>query len=338
MDTVFCTLFDSNYLDKGLVLYDSMRKHMESFKLYVFAFDEKCYEILQAEASESLIPVRLAELEAAYPCLREAKKDRSTVEYNWTCSSWSIKYVLEQCGEPICTYIDADMRFFSSPEPVFQTMRDKGCSVIVVPHRFHSDAYEKSEGPKTGYYCVEFNTFVNDAHGTNALNWWAEQCCQWCYYTIPAVDQWYGDQKYLNEFPQKFPGVYVCDHYGVGLGPWNDNRMELGAADGENIRLTDKASHKAYPLVVYHFAGVYFYTNHLITVCSRMTSKKLHQVVFDPYIAEIMDKREYIERTYGFAIAKARKVPAKNPLMQIYQQYIMPIVKLRHLYNLYKVK
>lgn len=337
MDTVFCTLFDSNYLDKGLVLYDSMREHMKSFRLYVFAFDEKCYEILKAEESESLIPIRLSDLEEAYPCLKEAKKDRSTVEYNWTCSSWTIKYVLEHRQEEICTYVDADMRFFSSPEPVFERMRKKGCSVMIVPHRFHSDAFEKKEGPKTGYYCVEFNTFVKDGPGTEALDWWAEQCCTWCHYIIPSVDQWYGDQKYLNVFPTRFRGVYVCDHYGVGLGPWNDNRMELAGKEGETILLVDKKLKKSYPLVVYHFAGVRFLNSRWIRVSSRMTSKKLHQAVFDPYIAEILRKRDYIEQTYGWEITKARKVPAKNPLMQIYQQYLFPIVKLRHLYNLYKV-
>ena len=338
MDNVFCTLYDSNYLDKGLLLYDSMCKHMDQFKLYVFAFDDKCYEILNAEKQNNLIPIRLSDLESAYPCLLAAKKDRNTVEYNWTCSSWTIKYVIEQYKEEICTYIDADMRFFASPDPVFQKMKDENCSVIIVPHRFHTDEFARTEGPKTGYYCVEFNTFLNDTNGKKALDWWAEQCCKWCHYIVPSVDQWYGDQKYLNEFPQKFDGIYICDHYGVGLGPWNDNRMELKPGNTEGVVLVDKQSKKEYPLIIYHFAGVRFLNDHLIRVSSRMTSKKLHQAVFDPYINETMEKRRYIKEQYGFAITKARKVPAKNPIMRVYQQYVMPIIKLRHFYNLYRVE
>ena len=68
MDNIFCTLFDSNYLDKGLVLYDSMCKYIGDFKLYVFAFDQKCYDIIKAEDKDNLVPIFLLELEEAYPC------------------------------------------------------------------------------------------------------------------------------------------------------------------------------------------------------------------------------------------------------------------------------
>ena len=43
----FCTLFDSNYLDKGLVLCKSMNNVMPEFKLYILAMDDKCTEILK---------------------------------------------------------------------------------------------------------------------------------------------------------------------------------------------------------------------------------------------------------------------------------------------------
>ncbi|CBK75314.1 hypothetical protein CIY_27420 [Butyrivibrio fibrisolvens 16/4] len=47
MDCIFCTLFDSEYIDKGITLYHSMERCMTEFKLYVFTFDELSYEILK---------------------------------------------------------------------------------------------------------------------------------------------------------------------------------------------------------------------------------------------------------------------------------------------------
>ena len=123
MDCIFCTLFDSNYLDKGITLYKSMEKHIPEFKLYVFAFDDKCYNILKKENYSYLIPISLEEFETS--ALLKVKKERTQAEYCWTCSPWIIKHVIDKYSEPICTYIDADMGFLSSPQPVFEEMKKR---------------------------------------------------------------------------------------------------------------------------------------------------------------------------------------------------------------------
>ena len=141
MDLIFCTLFDSNYIDKGLVLYDSMVRTMPEFKLYAFAFDKKCEDILEKENLKNLIVVSLDEFETED--LLRVKKERTRAEYCWTCSSNSIRYVIQHFNEPICTYIDADMMFFSNPQIVFDEMKKQGCSTIIVPHRFKTIEEEK---------------------------------------------------------------------------------------------------------------------------------------------------------------------------------------------------
>ena len=146
MDCIFCTLFDSNYLDKGMTLYYSMKDHIPDFRLYVFAFDSKCYEILVQENLPNLIPVSLEEFETED--LLRVKKERTIAEYSWTCSPWIVKHVIDHYKEPICTYIDADMSFFSTPQPVFDEMRNRGCSVIIVPHRFRNEKKKKEAHDK----------------------------------------------------------------------------------------------------------------------------------------------------------------------------------------------
>ena len=48
--TNFCTLFDSNYLTRGLALHESLARVCSSYHLYVIAFDDDCHKYLQ-EAS-----------------------------------------------------------------------------------------------------------------------------------------------------------------------------------------------------------------------------------------------------------------------------------------------
>lgn len=335
MDLIFCTLFDSNYIDKGLVLYDSMKNCMDYFKLYVVAFDKKCEEILKNEDLDNLIVISLDEFETED--LLKVKKERTIAEYCWTCSSHSIKYVLEHYNEPICTYIDADMMFFSNPQSVFDDMRNKGCSTIIVPHRFETAEEEQEAARRVGSYCVEFNTFVNDKNGMEALSWWCEQCIKWCFYAIPGTTEWYGDQKYLNVFPEKFEGVYICNHYGVGLAPWNTKLVDKAEYKDNIPALEVIATKKVFPVVIYHFESVKFLTSHILHAPSGIKSKKLHSDIYDCYVSRIMTKRKYIEDKYCIKLSKAKRFVTSNIFMKIYQKYISPIRRIKSFKELYWV-
>lgn len=336
MDCVFCTLFDSNYLDKGITLYHSMVRNMPNFRLYVFAFDDKCYEILKKENLPNLIPISLQEFETED--LLKVKQERTSAEYCWTCSPWVIKYVLDNYDERICTYIDADMKFFYSPQVVFDEMKERNASIIIVPHRFKSDEEEREAHNKVGSYCVEFNTFVKDNNGLKALNWWAERCLEWCYYAVPGTTEWYGDQKYLNVFPERFKGVMVCDHYGVGLAPWNINLVDYDNENNDVINVKVKKTGEVFPIVLFHFENVSFVTKHILNASSRTSSKKLYKAIYESYIKDLMRNREYIENKYSIKLSRDRRILTKNVLMYIYQKYISPIRRIKHLHDLYWIK
>ena len=91
MTSVFCTLFDSNYLDKGLALYWSMRKHIADFKLYIFAFDDKCYEVLSDLNLENVIVIPVGDIMTAE--LQKLQTERTRAEFCWTCTPVVIEYV-----------------------------------------------------------------------------------------------------------------------------------------------------------------------------------------------------------------------------------------------------
>lgn len=335
MDCIFCTLFDSNYLDKGITLYKSMEKHMMDFKLYVFAFDDKCYEILKSENYDKLIPISLKEFET--PDLLKVKQERTRAEYCWTCSPWIIKHILDKYEEPICTYIDADMDFFSTPQSVFDEMREKQCSVIIVPHRYETEAEEQEAHDLRGSYCVEFNTFLNDENGKSVLNWWAKKCMEWCFYAIPGTTEWYGDQKYLNVFPEKFNGVMICNHHGVGLAPWNIKLVDYAGENNEIPLIKVKKNNMIYPVILYHFESVSFLTEHIITAPANTKNKILYKRIYDSYIKRLMKNRLYIEQKYGVKLSRKKRVVTKNMLIKFYHKYISPFKRIKRLSNLYWV-
>ena len=93
-------------------MYYSLRKTGESFDLYVIAFDQETYDILNKMKLHHLIPISLNDFESDR--LKKIKTTRSVAEYCWTCSCFSIKYVLETYGLDQVTYLDADLYFYDT--------------------------------------------------------------------------------------------------------------------------------------------------------------------------------------------------------------------------------
>ena len=156
--TNLCTLFDSNYLDKGIVLYHSLENVSNDFQLYVLAMNDKCREVLEDLNLPYLKIITLTEFENEE--LLKAKNNRSRGEYCWTCSSSLIKYLLTTYKLDTCTYVDVDMMFYKNPQILIDEMLYAGASVQIVEHRFEKN---NNLAQKVGKYCVEFNTFKNDS-------------------------------------------------------------------------------------------------------------------------------------------------------------------------------
>ena len=103
----YCTLFDSNYLTRGLAMYESLKKYSDNFHLYIFSFDDKSHELLKTLNLEFVTVISLKKFEDKE--LLKVKDDRSTGEYCWTCTPSTIKYCIESYNLNACTYLDADL-------------------------------------------------------------------------------------------------------------------------------------------------------------------------------------------------------------------------------------
>lgn len=212
------TLFDSNYLTRGLAMYESLKKESDEFHLYIFAFDDSSKNLLTKINLDFVSVVSLQEFEDEE--LLSVKIERSAGEYFWTCTPSIIKFCLEKYNLDSCTYLDADLYFFSNPAVLYKEMGEK--SVLITEHRYTLE-YDLSK--TNGIYCVQIMTFKHDINGIKVLSWWREACIEWCY--ARAEDGKFGDQKYLDDWTTRFEGVHVLENMGGDVAPWNVQQYDL---------------------------------------------------------------------------------------------------------------
>ena len=287
----FVTLFDSNYINKGIVLAESLAEFANDYTLYIFAFDDFAYDVLR----EINIPnVELLREDVLLDeKLRNIKQERSRAEYCWTCTSVSISYVMNTLKKDNCTYLDTDMMFWSDPRPLIDELVEAGDSVLIVPH-FFSPGFKTSLIKRLyGNYCVEFNTFIGDK-GREVLEWWTQNCLEDCYVNSPRG--FYGDQKYLDYFSSNFEGVHVLQNRGGGVGPWNIGQYKLNARS-ENVVFFDFKG-QIYKLIFCHYQGMRN-INDSVYLGQKIWSKnkedtKLVEIVYGRYIDEL----ELVEKKY----------------------------------------
>ena len=239
----YCTYFDRHYLLRGLALYRSLKQHAEPFTLHVLCFDDFSYDVLTKLAQPDLLPIALADFERHDAALSAAKATRSKVEYYFTCSPSLPIYVLKLCPEiELLTYLDADLFFYSSPEPIFDELGDG--SILIGEHRYPPDLrYLEVHG----IYNVGLLSFRRDRNGLACLEWWRARCLEWCF--DRPEDGKYADQKYLDDWPTRFEGVVVLQHKGAGLAPWNWKNYAVTVQNGQME--VDRQ-----PLLFFHFHGL----------------------------------------------------------------------------------
>lgn len=242
--TDYCTYFDQHYLIRGLALYQSLVSHCAPFRLWILCLDDVCFDVLTKLDLSSVRPLRLADLEAADPQLARTRLNRTLIEYYFTCTPAFVMHLVHAHQDiAALTYLDADLYFTSDPAALFEEVQ--GHSIAIVPHRYPARLAHMNAA--FGTYNVGWIWFRRDEQGLACLAWWRERCIEWCYDRVE--DGKYADQRYLDEWPQRFPGVRVIQHRGANLAPWNLKTHHLSLVDGGDGGVMVDGQ----PLLFYHF-------------------------------------------------------------------------------------
>jgi hypothetical protein len=281
----FCTLFNTTYLSRGLAMYHSLEEKCDTFHLYIIAFDDDCYDTLSRLRMPHATVIRLEQFENER--LLGVKSGRTPAEYCWTCASSTIKYCLETYDLDHCTYVDADLLFFSNPAVLIEEMNEK--SVLITEHRY-TTRYDQSAS--SGIYCVQFMTFKNTEEGREVLNWWVDKCIEWCFDQFE--DGKFGDQKYLDDWHNRFKTVHVLKHLGGGVAPWNVQQYTFEMS-GKTVLGTETDTGKHFDLVFFHYHKF------------RYTLDNTYSLSDNVYILP-RNPVKHIYRPYVEALTKAERV------------------------------
>jgi len=262
-------------------MHESLSVQSSDFHLYIFAFDSLTEEVLLKLDLKDVTVVSLSEFETSE--LKEVKKERSIAEYCWTCTPSVISYVLEHYNIADCTYIDSDLFFYSDPSILLSELDEHKKNVLITEHRYSylPRLYEEKRG---GRFCVQFVTFRNEEDSLKILNKWREQCIKWCY--ARYEDGKFGDQKYLDEWPQLYDNIHILQHQGGGIAPWNLQQYNL-FKDGNSIKGKVRKTGSEFNVVFYHFQYVKFLENGSYDLGWYFLGAKLKKLFYVPYLMKV---------------------------------------------------
>jgi hypothetical protein len=300
----FCTYFDQNYLIKGLALYASLKKHCQPFRLWILCMDRLSYDILAQLNYPEMQLISLEDFEKGDDELLQAKQNRSPIEYYFTCTPSLPLFIFARHPEvDLITYLDADLFFFHSCQSVFGEISDH--AIAIIEHRY--PAYLNDNGVN-GKYNVGWLSFRRGEAGLTCLRWWRERCLEWCYDRPDAGRM--ADQKYLDDWPDRFPGVLVLQHKGANLAPWNIGGYWLYWR--ENMVYVEED-----PLVFFHFHGFrqvnrWIYLANLAAFKIKL-SEFIRTHIFRPYISALFDaKAEVALLMHKVHMGKSIRDPVKS--------------------------
>ena len=296
----FCTIYYANYSAKGVALYYSLACVCRDFHMYIFAMDDDSFIMLRSLQLPHATIIPLMDLEVFYPALQGVKSSRNKGEYSWTCKGPALLYCFDKYKLDECTYLDADLYFFSDPKPLYEECPT--ADVMLMDHKY-TPWYNLAE--TNGQYCAGYMYFKATNNGLKILKEWTEQCIEWCYGRHEPGR--FGDQKYLDEFHEKYDNVHDLQHIGL-CAPWNIQQYRVEQKqDGIYVSIDGKQD----KLILYHF---HFLNNQDFGEYNEFylgpykLSKEVMMCIYKPYLEELKCYTKQVDKLSYTSDVLASKV------------------------------
>jgi hypothetical protein len=222
--------------------------------------------------------------------------------------------------ETNCTYIDSDLVFYADPSILIKEMIDNKKTVLITKHRFSPIArfYEEK---RAGKFCVQFMTFTNNDNSLKVLNKWREQCIEWCFSRYE--DGKFGDQKYVDEWPNIYTNIHILNNLGGGIAPWNVQqyrfKKNLNKIDGKEI-----STNILFVPIFFHFQYVKIIRMGIFDIGWYYINSNVRNLFYVPYITRILQIENMIVQSipeYKTAQTIYRNNNIKDTIKNKFKEY-----------------
>ncbi len=267
----FCTVLSKDYLIQCLALYNSLKKHTKQFHLWILCVNDTTYSLLEKLNLDGVTLVSLKIIRDKK--LAKIEKERQLNEFCWTLKASFIYYLLKNnYNLDSILYLDADLYFFKDARDIYN---EWGEHSVFLTRLWQSKKWEQ----RLGRYSAGLVGFKRDRNGLRCLKYWRKQCLNWCYKRFQK-GLW-GDQKYLNEWPQKFSKVKISKNKGVNAGSWNIRIGIRVKKENDVLYFNDTK------LVCFHYSGFQIIKENKFELCRWNKRAARADNIYSVYVKEI---------------------------------------------------
>lgn len=269
----FTSILSKFHLFKMIAMYSSLKAHCSDFQLFILCMDEEVYEILARINFANITLVKLEEIEDHQ--LLVAKSNRSFHEYCWTLKAAFLYYILKNCpSDAYYAHLDADLCFYANPALIFD--EDPTASLYLTHHR-NSEMFEYTYN-LTGIFNSGFVGCKNNSTALEAVYQWKERCIQKCSF-MDLANKTFGDQRYIEDWPNNFKNVHIVNSLGANAALWNIQDYNVTLRDGRVYLNND-------PLIFYHFSGFTIFSPKEFNICCyyRIEDESILNLIYLPYV------------------------------------------------------
>ena len=121
-----------------------------------------------------------------------------------------------------------------------------------------------------------------------ALKWWRDRCIEWCFARLENGK--FGDQKYLDDWTERFENVCIIENPGAGVAPWNVQQYEI--IKNNKYLIKKKKTNQEFELIFYHYHYLNFNKNYfdiIVTPSKFELNKNVLNILYTSYINYLLE-------------------------------------------------